>query len=200
VIRTSTSRVWTAVVAAALFVCPGTAAATTGQARGAETVPAVWPAPQSMRPWSHGFRPDSSVQLEGGADAHPAAVGLVRRTLRSAGVRAVTDRGRTAVYVGGDAAAHALAALRVPGPRGLAPGGYVLTAGTDPDGAGLIVLSGADATGAFHTAQTLRQLVAGRSVRVGRQRDALAKISQRVAPGVLDPFLDRVEQTAEDER
>lgn len=96
-IRTTT--LWTAAAIAAFSVCPGTTAAAAVPAHRTDPVPAVWPAPQSIRPWSHGS----------------ARAGRERELL-------------------------------------------------------------------------------------GRQRDALAKISQRIAVGVLDPFLDKADKTQGDER
>jgi hyaluronoglucosaminidase len=185
--RTLRGRAWLAVVVAGLCAVPAaptTAAAspttgspttgspTTGSAAAvAGRAPDVWPVPRSMRTSSPGFPVPSSVRLVTGSAADPAAVGLVRQVLTSAGARVVTGGGpRTTVYVGGgsagDPAARTLAAMRVPGPSGLPSGGYVLATGTGHGGARNVVVSGADATGTYYAAQTLRQLLATRPARV----------------------------------
>src|SRR5689334_6647299 len=111
--RTGLRRLGCAAALAVVCAVPVTPAGTAAAAP--PRVPAVWPTPQSART-TPGFPLPSSVRLVADAAADPAAVGLVRRTLSSAGTRVVTGSGpKAAVYVDGAAAATALAALGVTG-------------------------------------------------------------------------------------
>ncbi|MFC0625163.1 beta-N-acetylglucosaminidase domain-containing protein [Kribbella deserti] len=96
-------------------------------------LPAIVPAPQSMRATS--ISPSSGFSL---ADDF-------------------------VTYVDGPEAAQALRDLRVDGPAGLPPGGYVLTIG-ETAGRKIIAIDGVDAAGTFYAQQTLRQLQQAKSV------------------------------------
>jgi hyaluronoglucosaminidase len=121
----------------------------------------VWPVPQQVTPRPDGFAltPVAGVVRDDGTD--PAVLDVVTRVLRDAGVRqvrtATTDPG-TPVTVWLAHQDRVLRRLRVSGPAGLPPEGYVLAAGYAGDRA-QVVLDGVDPDGLFHAAQTFRQVV-----------------------------------------
>ena len=135
-------------------------------------VPEVWPTPQRITV-GHGELPvpDRVVAVVGpGTDT--SARRVVEAALKAAGADRVTtvhtgDRPPPAaltVYLGGpgenSATARVLTLLHAGSPKGLPSGGYVLASGRS-HGRALLALSGADPTGTFYAAQTLRQLLAG---------------------------------------
>ncbi|MEU9687687.1 beta-N-acetylglucosaminidase domain-containing protein [Amycolatopsis japonica] len=133
----------------------------------------VWPTPQQVTPRAGQVTIPRTVVEVVGAATDPSALAVVDQVLRAAGAstivkvtdndQAAVDRergnGGLVVFVGGPtesrATALALAALRLKGPEGLAPGGYVLAADR-----GVIALSGVDTSGTFYAAQSFRQLFA----------------------------------------
>ncbi len=133
----------------------------------------VWPTPQQVTPRAGQVTIPRTVVEVVGAGTDPSALAVVDQVLRAAGTSTivkVTDHDQAAldrergngglvVFVGGPtesrATALALAALRLKGPEGLAPGGYVLAADR-----GVIALSGVDTSGTFYAAQSFRQLFA----------------------------------------
>ncbi|MER6670718.1 beta-N-acetylglucosaminidase domain-containing protein [Amycolatopsis japonica] len=133
----------------------------------------VWPTPQQVTPRAgHVTIPRTVVEVVGAA-TDPSALAVVDQVLRAAGAstivkvtdndQAAVDRergnGGLVVFVGGPtesrATALALAALRLKGPEGMSPGGYVLAADR-----GVVALSGVDTSGTFYAAQSFRQLFA----------------------------------------
>ena len=128
--------------------------------------PPIFPKPQSVTPRDEFVVISPAATLVRGAATDPSALAVTRSVLRAAGVRWLreiddqTDVGFSllTVYVGGAsenrATGGALAALGVADSAGLPSGGYVLAAGGSK-----IVLDGADATGTFYAAQTLRQII-----------------------------------------
>ncbi|OIV35799.1 beta-N-acetylhexosaminidase [Mangrovactinospora gilvigrisea] len=166
----------------------------------APSAPVITPNPQSEH-----VRPDHvvvtpQVDVVTGDATDPAALALAKSALKAAGADAVDvtakpSPGRLAVYVGGPgehnaASADALKALGVQGTGGLAAEGYVLAAGrAGGDGPGRIVLSGADATGTYYAAQSLRQVLPHR----GRPGGAVQGLAVRDWPatglrGVIEGF------------
>ncbi|MER7476221.1 beta-N-acetylglucosaminidase domain-containing protein [Streptomyces sp. NPDC126510] len=130
--------------------------------------PQVWPQPRHMDAGTGRFPVPDRVVAVVGRDTDASARRLVETVLRHAGAKhidTVTEppaRAGFTVFLGGPrenaATAPALRRLHAPSPAGLPSGGYVLASGR---GAGrtVLALSGADATGTFYAAQTLRQLV-----------------------------------------
>lgn len=168
------------VAAATTVVLPANAAPPAAPAH--NHLPAVYPVPQSMTAHGAAVPLGTAVGLVTGPGSDLDAIAEVRQVLTGAGVRtidAVTDPnslhpGETAIFVGGadedPPAGAALAALGVTDASGLAAEGYVLADGT-ASGRPVIVLDGHDATGTYYAAQTLRQLVTGRTVPGVRVRD-----------------------------
>ncbi|MFI6879982.1 beta-N-acetylglucosaminidase domain-containing protein [Streptomyces sp. NPDC050400] len=159
-----------AIAAAALSAAPlafgsGPAAA---DARPDEGPPAITPTPHTEQQRSDRITVTPAVTVVTGPASDPAAVRVTTAALKAAGARNVTTTRHApassdslTVYVGGPAenpaSASALSALRTEGPAGLAAEGYVLALGGK--GAGRIVLSGADPTGTYYAAQSLRQVL-----------------------------------------
>ncbi|MFI7118556.1 beta-N-acetylglucosaminidase domain-containing protein [Amycolatopsis sp. NPDC049868] len=144
----------------------------------------VWPTPQQVTPRAGQVTIPRTVVEVVGAGTDPSALAVVDQVLRSAGAstivkitdndQAAVDRergnGGLVVFVGGPtesrATAPALAALRLEGPEGLSPGGYVLAADR-----GVLALSGVDTSGTFYAAQSFRQLFASGKSRAFGIRD-----------------------------
>nr|WP_084628668.1 beta-N-acetylglucosaminidase domain-containing protein [Amycolatopsis nigrescens] len=134
----------------------------------------IWPTPQEVHPKSGRMAVPHTVREVLAEGTDPAALALVEQVLRAAGaqrfVRGEGDRSSLTVYIGGPAenpaTAAALAGLGAPGPEGLPAGGYTLAAGR-----GVLALAGVDPTGTFYAAQSLRQVVTGRSVPALTVRD-----------------------------
>ncbi|MFE6616404.1 beta-N-acetylglucosaminidase domain-containing protein [Amycolatopsis sp. NPDC057786] len=144
----------------------------------------VWPTPQQLTPRTGQVTIPRTVVEVVGAGTDPSALAVVDQVLRAAGAstivkitdndQAAVDRergnGGLVVFVGGPtesrATALALAALRVDGPDGLSPGGYVLAADR-----GVIALSGVDTSGTFYAAQSFRQLFGSGESRAFTLRD-----------------------------
>ncbi|MEE1832542.1 beta-N-acetylglucosaminidase domain-containing protein [Streptomyces sp. SP17KL33] len=139
------------------------------------SVPEVWPTPRQIE--GDGRRitvPDQVVEVVG-PDTDPSAREVVEAALRAAGAdRIVTvpagkrpPAAGLTVYVGGPdenpATEGALRRLGAGSPAGLPAEGYVLASGRG-SGRALLALSGADTTGTFYAAQTLRQLLIGRQL------------------------------------
>ncbi|MFF5984252.1 beta-N-acetylglucosaminidase domain-containing protein [Streptomyces olindensis] len=130
--------------------------------------PQVWPQPKSMHTGPGRFTVPDRVVTVVGRGTDPSARRVVETVLRDAGARRIETvtrppaRAAFTVFLGGPeenaATAPALRRLKAPSPAGLPSGGYVLASGRR-DGRTLLALSGADPTGTFYAAQTLRQLV-----------------------------------------
>ncbi|AKH85523.1 beta-N-acetylhexosaminidase [Streptomyces sp. CNQ-509] len=135
----------------------------------------ISPTPRSVEARADGVTVTRTVTLVTGPEPDGPALAVAEKALRDAGAEDVRrtatapDEGRgLTVYLGGPdanpASAAALGALGVEGPAGLPADGYVLAAGTaepaggTPGGDG-IVLAGADASGTYYAAQSLRQLL-----------------------------------------
>ncbi|WP_353946085.1 beta-N-acetylglucosaminidase domain-containing protein [Streptomyces sp. HUAS MG91] len=163
--------------------------------------PAITPTPRSEQQRSDRITVTPSVTVVTGQASDPAAVRLTTAVLKAAGARTVTSSrhvpaasGSLTVYVGGPAenpaSADALAALRTEGPSGLGAEGYVLALGRAAgEGAGRIVLSGADPTGTYYAAQSLRQVLPQRKT-PGAQVRGLAVRDWPSTPvrGVIEGF------------
>ncbi|MFI5685053.1 beta-N-acetylglucosaminidase domain-containing protein [Streptomyces sp. NPDC051636] len=126
-------------------------------------LPALWPAPRSVRRDAGSVRIGRSVAVRSDAGTDAATLDAVTRALRAGGAREVRlgdapRSGELLVTVASGGMPAELSALRVQGPTALAAGGYVLAVGRD-HGRPRAVLAGADAAGAFHAAQTFAQLV-----------------------------------------
>ncbi|MGV9853168.1 beta-N-acetylglucosaminidase domain-containing protein [Streptomyces sp. NPDC003442] len=173
--------------AAALSAAPltfGSAPAVAGP-RPEEGPPTITPTPHTEQRRTDRITITPAVTVVTGSKSDPAAVKLTTAALKAAGAQDVTTARHTptrsdslAVYVGGPtenpASAPALDALHTDGPSELAAEGYVLALGGK--GAGRIVLSGADPTGTYYAAQSLRQILphrktAGATVRGLAVRD-----------------------------
>lgn len=171
--------------------------------------PAVWPTPQRMSARSDGFPLPPRVGLVTGAKTDPSAVTAVRKLLTDAGVSTIVTASDddpapdapVVVWVGGpaenDASASALDALGIAGTSGLPAEGYVLGIGRGSDDRARVVLAGADKTGTFYAAQTLRQLVVPHP-----GRDWLPGVSVRDWPasplrGVIEGFYGAPWSTAD---
>ncbi|QWF79778.1 beta-N-acetylglucosaminidase domain-containing protein [Amycolatopsis sp. CA-230715] len=153
----------TAVTALTVVVAPAASAAPEKAA-----VPKVWPVPQQVDAGHGALAVPATVGEVFGEHADPAAVAVVEQALRGAGAkRFVPGPAELTVYLGGPAT-EALDRLGVPGPAGLASGGYVLAADR---ASRTLALSGADARGTFYAAQTLRQLVTGHRIPEVKVRD-----------------------------
>lgn len=161
-------------------------------------LPALWPAPRSVRrdagtvPIGHGV----AVRADSGTDA--ATLDAVTRALRAGGADEVRlgdgpRSGELLVTVTSSGPSTALRTLGVDQPTGLAPGGYVLAVGRDHDqhDQPRAVLAGVDADGAFHAAQTFAQLV--RPVGSSAARGTLPAVRVRdwpatAARGIVEGF------------
>ncbi|MFI2126985.1 beta-N-acetylglucosaminidase domain-containing protein [Streptomyces sp. NPDC020299] len=126
-------------------------------------LPALWPAPRSVRRDAGSVRIGRGVAVRSDAGTDTATLDAVTRVLRAGGARQVRlgdapRSGELLVTVSTGGTPKELSALGADGPGELTSGGYVLAVGTD-HGRPRAVLAGADAAGAFHAAQTLAQLV-----------------------------------------
>ena len=147
---------------------PVTAAA----ARSTSTValPAVSPAPQSMRATGADAVVSGTAAVVTGPGSDAGATKTVTAALRRAGASVVTLKPAAAVpstvhlavYVGGlkenSGSDAALKRLKTTGTSGLHHEGYVVASGKVGNRFD-VVLAGADPTGTFYAAQTFRQLV-----------------------------------------
>ncbi|GAA2233035.1 hypothetical protein GCM10010430_12050 [Kitasatospora cystarginea] len=153
---------------------------------GTVTDPQVYPRPQELRTAGRPVNVPQDVVLAAAPDADGAALDVVRQVLGSAGATRITttvprvpDAGSLVVYVGGPAEGSGGTTDRVlrelaaagttdkdapaPSLNGMPGGGYLLTIGQLPAGAGTygaVVLAGVDKAGTFNAAQSLRQLLA----------------------------------------
>lgn len=135
----------------------------------------MWPTPRHIEGGGRQLTVPERVVEVVGSDTDPAARRVVETALRAAGAdRIVTvpagERPPAAgltVFVGGPgenpATKGALRRLGVKSPAGLPAEGYVLPSGWHA-GRALLALSGTDTTGTFYAAQTLRQLLTGKSL------------------------------------
>ncbi|MFI1097253.1 beta-N-acetylglucosaminidase domain-containing protein [Streptomyces sp. NPDC020917] len=126
----------------------------------APTAPQILPTPQSLTVRSDRVVVTPQVTLVAGASADASALEVTRSALQAAGAHTIVRAdapahpGELTVYVGGADQNARLADLGLPGTDGLPAEGYELGAGRQR-----IVLAGADATGTFYAAQTLRQVL-----------------------------------------
>ncbi|MFD0276857.1 beta-N-acetylglucosaminidase domain-containing protein [Kitasatospora sp. NPDC127111] len=154
---------------------------------GSMTNPQVFPRPQEQSVAGKPVAVPAAVTLVTAPKADHGAVDAVREVMGVAGATSVTPQadagtpaaGSLVVYVGGAAEGadgdtdRVLRELTVaaggkesaaPSTAGMPAGGYVLSAGQLPAQGGgtygVVVLAGADATGTFYAAQSLRQLLA----------------------------------------
>ncbi|MFJ8625213.1 beta-N-acetylglucosaminidase domain-containing protein [Kitasatospora sp. NPDC093550] len=154
---------------------------------GSVTDPQVFPRPQQQTVAGKAVTVPGAVTLVASPKADIGAVLAVREVLSIAGATEVTPQadggtpaaGALVVYVGGpsegadgevDRVLRQLSAAAggkdggAPSTAGMAPGGYVLSAGQLPAQGGgtygAVVLAGTDTTGTFYAAQSLRQLLA----------------------------------------
>jgi hyaluronoglucosaminidase len=158
--------------AAALLLTAGLTVPTAATATAAPAAqqPQVWPTPRHIDTGPGRLPVPERVVEVVGPKTDPSARRLVESVLRAAGADRITtvhagDRPPAAgltVYLGGPsenpATARALKQLDTKSPTGLPSGGYALASGR-AHGRALLALSGADTTGTFYAAQTLRQLV-----------------------------------------
>jgi hypothetical protein len=173
------------------------------------TAPAVWPTPHQQTARRDGFPVPPTVGLVTGSSTDAPAVDVVKKVLASSGVtRIVTASDQQPapdapldVWIGGPsenrASAAALESLAIRGPDGLTGEGYVFGIGRGSDGHDRVVLAGADPTGTFYAAQTLRQLVVSES-----GRNLLPGVSIRDWPtvplrGVIEGFYGAPWSTAD---
>jgi hyaluronoglucosaminidase len=164
----SSRRILSAVASIAL--CTGVLAVS-GQSQAATaptSLPSVYPVPQSMTAHGIGIGLGNTVALVTDANTDEPAIDAVTAIMKSHGVQVDTSGSpasdETTIYFGpSTAATHALQELGVQDASGLRAEGYVLADGT-VDGHNAVVLDGRDGSGTFYAAQTLRQLITGRSV------------------------------------
>ena len=131
----------------------------------------LYPRPQQVDPVGGAVPITAVVTLVAGKDTDAAAVAATRDILTTAGaeveVSTHAQGDGTQVYVGtladNPALRDVLAGLRVDDAAGLAADGYVLASGRYRRRP-VVVLNGVDGRGTFYAAQTLRQLVRGRTV------------------------------------
>ncbi|MEU7147170.1 beta-N-acetylglucosaminidase domain-containing protein [Streptomyces sp. NPDC045456] len=120
--------------------------------------PAITPAPQSVRALGGRVTITPTVTVVAGPKADGPALEVVERSLKRAGADRVVRAGKAGrgltVYVDGPGADRTLADLGARGTAGLPAEGYALAVGD-----GRIALAGADATGTYYAAQSLRQLL-----------------------------------------
>ncbi|MCS0638580.1 beta-N-acetylglucosaminidase domain-containing protein [Streptomyces sp. LP05-1] len=138
-------------------------------------LPAVFPRPQSYRPAGSAVALHGTVRLVVDPDADPYAVAALEETLRGAGVRAERaaapgEGTGPVILAGGTAARDALRGLRAAEPGDLPAGGYRIATGRYANRP-VVALDGVGADGLFHAVQTLRRLIADRSVPGVRVRD-----------------------------
>ncbi|MBD0747355.1 beta-N-acetylglucosaminidase domain-containing protein [Streptomyces sp. CBMA152] len=162
-----------AVIGGLLGAAPGALAAPTGPwvpdqpttgpstEAGQDSVPAVWPRPQSVKRSGSGLSLGSEAVVVADPGADPYAVSALGDVLDQAGVTTIHDglAGNGPVFVvGGAGAQDALRALRVPERGDLPSGGYRIGVGR-VGGRDTVALDGVGDDGLFHAVQTLRQLV-----------------------------------------
>jgi len=149
-------------------VCLGALFLGVGIPAGAQTLPAVFPAPVSAKLTGQAIVLGKTAVLVQAGPGDAAAEALVRQILTDAGVTRIRTAKRmpdrmdaTTVVLGvGDSPATKAALARVNAVTPAQDEGYALgTAAVD--GGALIVLAGRDADGLYHAAQTLRQIVTG---------------------------------------
>src|SRR4051812_25482444 len=120
----------------------------------------IYPRPRMMRTTKGSVSVTKRVELVARRSDAPAAA-VLTAALRRSGAAAVVPTqqpsGRAlAVFIGRDPALERALGARTA--RGLPSGGYVIAAGDSR-----IVVDGADEAGTFYAAQTVRQLLAGRT-------------------------------------
>ncbi|KRV46355.1 hypothetical protein AQ490_10540 [Wenjunlia vitaminophila] len=130
----------------------------------------VYPRPQSLHQQGPAVRVTQVVTVVAGEGVDGTVLDPVREALTDAGARRVdvvrpgsAPASGLLVYAGGTEAARALRSLDAPSAIRLPAGGYVLASGQATlDGVPreVVAFAGRDPDGAFHAAQTLRQLAA----------------------------------------
>jgi hyaluronoglucosaminidase len=152
---------------AVLPTTPSTAPDAPEDTAAADTAPAVYPRPQSLRTRGGSTAVPDTATLVAGPGADPYALDVLRAVLHGAGVTTVHEgsgelRGLV-VYAGGADAASALRTLGAAPSGDLPSGGYRLAVGR-AGGRDVVALDGAGEDGLFHAAQTLRQLTTARGL------------------------------------
>jgi hyaluronoglucosaminidase len=136
-----------------------------------DPLPVVTPTPQSVRWLGPDVPVDGTVTVRASAGVDAATTDVVVDAFQMAGAAdvvvadlsdgpgpgdgVVVDIG----LVGDEPAAATFDAARLDVPADLAPEGYAMAVVAAPGGGGTVALAGADVSGAFYAAQTLRQLV-----------------------------------------
>lgn len=133
-----------------------------------DSLPPVWPRPQSMTTAGAPVTVTDEVVLVTGQDPDPYAMDALRALLRDAGAREITEvkdgdqlpagGGHLVIRVEGTGADQALRTLGARARGDLPSGGYRLAVGRI-GGRSTIALAGAGSDGLFHGVQTLRQLL-----------------------------------------
>ncbi|MER6910814.1 beta-N-acetylglucosaminidase domain-containing protein [Streptomyces sp. NPDC000594] len=151
---------------------------------------AVHPVPQSLRTTGKPLRLGERATLVIAPDTDPHTGALLRRMLEKAGIRtlhtALPGRGPL-LLIGGDAARDALRALDAPDRSDLPDGGYRLAVGRT-GGRDTVALDGVGASGLFHGAQTLRQLITGEAGRATVRRATVRDWPGTPVRGVTEGF------------
>ena len=163
--RTLTIAVVIAAVAATLSASPAVARASSGATH--HQLPQITPTPQSEKSLSRDFTLPRRVTITTGAHPDAATVAEVKTVLkahdRASAVETRHSRRGAVIDIGTPASpGSALAALAELGqrrPAALPAEGYMLASGIGRDHQPHIVLWGADATGTYYAAQSLRQIV-----------------------------------------
>jgi hyaluronoglucosaminidase len=137
-----------------------------------EPLPVVTPTPHDIRWLGPDVRVPSTVDVIAADGIGSSTTDAVQEALSGAGTRStrVTGAGESdpssraeltvrVATVDDDTATSQLVAVGVDVPDDLPSEGYALAAYTRDDGSADVVLAGADDTGAFYAAQTLRQLI-----------------------------------------
>ncbi|MDP5279096.1 beta-N-acetylglucosaminidase domain-containing protein [Sphingomonas sp. DG1-23] len=138
---------------------------------GAQTLPAIFPAPVSAKLTGGELALGKTVVLVQAGKHDPETDALVRRILTAAGVEQIRTAARlparldaTHIVLGTGGAPLVKSALaRTGATLPTQDEGYALTSAA-ADGSTLIVLAGKDGDGLYHAAQTLRQIVTGHGV------------------------------------
>lgn len=138
-------------------------------------LPTVTPRPQQLAPNGSDLAVPSRVRVATADTVDRPALDLIGSVLRSAGAEHIEEvplptgtsvAGELTVVVGEFDDQRVTQALRAAGgtvPETLPAEGYALASRTSSDG-GSVVLAGADGDGTYYAAQTLRQLVMGRTI------------------------------------
>ncbi|TWP34104.1 beta-N-acetylglucosaminidase domain-containing protein [Leekyejoonella antrihumi] len=165
---TAAVTVLTAALGTSLTAMP--AQATTARHGNHVALPAVYPAPQSMRATGTAVALGDRVAVVAGPGSDHDALVALRSLLSTSGIHHIDQSKTTAdlpggepvIFLGGPEVTHgsaaALRALHVTDASSLPAEGYVLADGR-VNGRPVVILDGHDGTGTFYAVQTLRQLI-----------------------------------------